>query len=210
MLPCDCKYLIRVSTLHSDDRYAGVVYVTSGHDTEIRLTLEAMVDLVNALADARGGEPVDTRALLHEHGFTRATNASAASVRRVESQMNHMLDTLTTLPTADPDTMVKWINGQLARLHITPSLTDHDGAGLHIHWTPASAAFDDQVVADILMALAQEICDHGTERFGTCAATDCDHLFYDATRNGSRRFCSDPRCASRTHTADHRARQRSS
>ena len=36
----------------------------------------------------------------------------------------------------------------------------------------------------------------------------CDHLFYDATRNGSRRFCSDPRCASRTHTADHRARQR--
>jgi len=184
------------------------VYVTSGHDTEIRLTLEAMVDLVNALTDARDGEPVDTRTLLHEHGFTRAMNASAASVRRVESQMNHMLDTLAALPAADPDTTVKWINGQLAQLHITPSLTAHDGAGLHIHWTPASAAFDEQVVADILMGLAQEICDHGTERFGMCAAIDCNHLFYDATRNGSRRFCSDPRCASRTHTADHRARRR--
>ena len=84
----------------------------------------------------------------------------------------------------------------------------HDGAPLHIHWTPSTATFDDQVIADILMALAQEVCDHGTTRFGRCAATDCDHLYYDATRNGSRRFCSDPRCASRTHTADHRARRR--
>ncbi|MEO6571207.1 MAG: CGNR zinc finger domain-containing protein [Ilumatobacteraceae bacterium] len=31
-------------------------------------------------------------------------------------------------------------------------------------------------------------------------------MFYDATKNRSRRFCSDPRCASRTHTAAHRAR----
>jgi len=189
-------------------RYADVVYVTSGHDTEIRLTLEAMVDLVNALTDARDGDAADVRGLLHEHGFTRANGASAASLRRVESQISAMLDTLTALATTDPDPT--WINGELAERHITPSLTAHDGAGLHIHWTPTSATFDEQVVADILMALAQEICDHGTERFGTCAAVNCDHLFYDATRNGSRRFCSDPRCASRTHTADHRARRRSS
>ena len=186
------------------------MYVTSGHDTEIRLTLEAMVDLVNALTDARGGDAADVRGVLHEHGFTRASGASAASIRRVESQMSPMLDTLAALATAGADPMVTWINRELAERHITPSLTSHDGAGLHIHWTPPSATFDEQVVADILMALAQEICDHGTDRFGTCAAVDCDHLFYDATRNGSRRFCSDPRCASRTHTADHRARRRSS
>ena len=186
------------------------MYVTSGHDTEIRLTLEAMVELVNALSDAQRGDAADVRGVLHEHGFTRAQGASAASIRRVESQMSHMIDTLAALATAAPDPTARWISAQLAILHITPSLTAHDGAGLHIHWTPITAAFDEQVIADILMALAQEICDHGTERFGTCAAVDCDHLFYDATRNGSRRFCSDPRCASRTHTADHRARRRSS
>ena len=186
------------------------MYVTSGHDTEIRLTLEAMVELVNALSDAQRGDAADVRGVLHEHGFTRAQGASAASIRRVESQMSHMIDTLAALATAAPDPTARWISAQLAILHITPSLTAHDGAGLHIHWTPITAAFDEQVIADILMALAQEICDHGTERFGTCAAGDCDHLFYDATRNGSRRFCSDPRCASRTHTADHRARRRSS
>ncbi|HYN32206.1 MAG TPA: CGNR zinc finger domain-containing protein [Ilumatobacteraceae bacterium] len=185
------------------------MYVTSGHDTEIRLTLEAMVDLVNALTDAQRGDTADVRDLLHAHGFTRARGASAASIRRVESQLTHMLGTLMALATADRAPTATWINGELAERHITPSLTAHDGAGLHIHWTPTSAAFDEQVVADILMALAQEICDHGTDRFGTCAAVDCDRLFYDATRNGSRRFCSNPRCASRTHTADHRARQRS-
>ena len=185
------------------------MYVTSGHDTEIRLTLEAMVDLANALADAgAAGGAADVRGLLSDHGFTRAGAASAASIGRVESRVGAMVPTLHSLPTAAPQPTVTWINGQLADLHITPSVTDHDGAGLHIHWTPAAARFDEQVVADILMALAQEICDHGTDRFGTCAAADCDHLFYDATRNGSRRFCSDPRCASRTHTADHRARQR--
>lgn len=187
------------------------MYVTSGHDTEIRLTLEAMVDLVNALADDRdGGEPADVRRILHDHGFTRAEGASAASVGRIESRIGALLETLRSLAAASAEATVDWVNDELADLHITPSVTAHDGAGLHIHWTPSAATFDEQVMADILMALAQEVCDHGTSRFGTCAARDCEHLFYDVTRNGSRRFCADPRCASRTHTAEHRSRQRTS
>ena len=191
--------------------YARIVYVTSGHDTEIRLTIEALVDLVNALADAAADPdigPVDVRTLLHDHRFSRAAGASAAAIDRVEERAGSMVDTLLALPDADPEPTVAWINSQLSAIHITPSLTDHDGADLHIHWTPASATFDDQVIADFLMALSQEVCDHGTTRFGTCAASDCAHLFYDVTRNGSRKFCADPRCASRTHTADHRRRQR--
>jgi predicted RNA-binding Zn ribbon-like protein len=187
------------------------VYVTSGHDTEIRLTIEALVDLVNALADAATDPQsarVDVRSLLHDHRFSRAARAAAAAIDRVEERVGSMVDTLLGLPEADRGPTVAWINSQLSAIHITPSLTDHDGAELHIHWTPASATFDDQVVADFLMALSQEVCDHGTSRFGTCAANDCERLFYDVTRNGSRKFCADPRCASRTHTADHRKRQR--
>jgi predicted RNA-binding Zn ribbon-like protein len=188
-----------------------VVYVTSGHGTEVRLTIEALVDLTNALADAAAdpnSAPVDVRTLLDEHRFSRAAGASKAAIERVERRVSAMVDTMLGLPGTQPEPTISWINAQLSRIHITPSLTDHDGADLHIHWTPTSATFDDQVVADFLMALAQELCDHGTSRFGTCAASDCRHLFYDVTRNGSRRFCADPRCASRTHTADHRARRR--
>jgi len=122
--------------------------------------------------------------------------------------MRSLMSDFMSLPGADADDTTAWVNHELAQIEIVPSLTVHDDAPLHIHWTPSSAAFDDQVIADVLMAVAQEVCDHGTSRFGACAATDCAHLFYDSTRNGSRRFCSDPRCASRTHTADHRARQK--
>ena len=187
------------------------MYVTSGHATEIRLTLEALVALVNALADASsdpGAAAVDVRGLLHDHRFSRASSASAASIDRVEERVGSLVASFLQLPDIAPEPAAAWINTQLSAIHITPLLTDHDGADLHIHWTPASATFDDQVIADFLMALAQDVCDHGTARFGRCAATDCDHLFYDATRNSSRRFCADPRCASRTHTADHRKRQR--
>ena len=176
----------------------------SSHDREIQLTLEATVDLANGLAD---GE-VDARGLLAEHGFSRAPGASAASVSRVERRVAELVPLLTSLPSADPDEVVDTVNGLLTTLPIVPSMVDHDGVGLHMHWTPSTATFDDQVIADILMAIGFEVCEHGTTRFGLCAASDCEHLFYDGTRNGSRRFCNDRRCASRTHTAEHRARQR--
>ena len=191
-----------------DRRYARVVYVTSGHDTEIRLTLEATADAVNGLLDARSGQPIDLRGLLDDHGFTRAAGASAASIDRLERRLDGLADSLAQLPGAEAPMVSAWVNEQLDAIELQPSVTDHDGSGLHIHWTTTTATFDDQIMADVLMAVAQEVCDHGTDRFGTCAADDCEHLFYDATRNGSRRFCSDPRCASRTHTADHRRRQR--
>ncbi len=181
------------------------MYVRADHDADIRLTLEAVVDLTNALDEA----DVDVRAMLHRHDFSRAADASAASVRRVEQRLRALLADLRSLPAAEVADAVGWVNRELASVSIAPSLTAHDGASLHLHWTPTGATFDDQVVADVLMALAQELADGGTRRFGRCAAADCERLFYDATRNRSRRFCSDPRCASRTHTADHRARQRS-
>jgi hypothetical protein len=184
------------------------VYVTSGHETEIRLTLEATVDLVNSLTDPTDASAMDTRELLDKHGFTRAPGAPATEVTRVDHRMGALLDRFNSLPDTPVDETVDWVNDEIAGLSIAPSAVTHDGAPLHIHWTPTSASFDDQVMADILMALAQELCDHGAKRFGRCAASDCDHIYYDATRNGSRRFCSNPRCASRTHTADHRARQR--
>lgn len=180
--------------------------VTSRQGREIQLTLEAAVDAVNHLVDGAG--PDEIRELLRRHGFTRAPSASATSVRRAADRLRHLAPLFGSLPTADVDEASKVVNSELAGLSIVPWLTDHDGAELHIHWTPAGAPFDDQVVADVLMALAHELCEHGITRFGRCDAADCDHLFYDATRNRSRRFCADPRCASRTHTADHRARQR--
>ena len=181
------------------------VYVASVTESEQRATLDAMVDLHNALSDDPSFDP---RPLLTDVGFSRAPDASAASMHRVAQRMSALSTFLDELPNLATDDAAARVTEELTELPITPSIVDHGGLGPHIHWTPSTARFDDQMMADVMMALAQEICDNGTIRFGTCAATDCSHLFYDSTRNRSKRFCSDPRCASRTHTADHRARQR--
>lgn len=182
--------------------------VTPGHhDAEIRLTVEAMVDLVNALHDAEVGA-IDVREILVRHGFTRAPTADEAEVDRLEGRLRELLADLRSLPDAGVDEAAAWINGALRAVPVEPWLIEHDGAPLHIHWTRSESSFDDQILGDIVMALAQELVDHGTARFGRCGADDCDHLFHDTTRNHSRRFCADPRCASRTHTATHRARRR--
>lgn len=200
----------KVLTLFSSIRnpvnsYACPMYVASVTD-EHRLTLDAMVDLHNALRDDASA---DLRPLLTDAGFSRAPDASVASMSRVTQQMAALADFFDGLPDIDTDEAATRVTEELTELAITPSIVDHGGVGPHIHWTPATARFDDQILADIFMALAHELCDNGTIRFGVCAADDCTHLFYDSTRNRSKRFCSDPRCASRTHTADHRKRKRS-
>jgi len=182
------------------------MYVASVTESEHRITIDAMVDLHNALADDPAFDP---RGLLSDVGFSRAPDASAASMHRLAQRMTTLAPFLADLPDLDTDEAAALVTEELTELPITPSIVDHGGSGPHIHWTPPTARFDDQVMADVMMALAHEICDNGTIRFGTCAASDCARLFYDATRNRSKKFCSDPRCASRTHTADHRRRQAS-
>lgn len=177
------------------------------HDAEVRLTVDAAIELANLLHDEPHGT-ADVRSVLVRQGFTRAPSAPAAAVRRLEDRLRERLDQLRSLPDTDVDRAARWVNEALRSIPVEPWLVEHDGAPLHIHWTRSNASFDDQVVGDILMALAQELVDHGTTRFGRCGADDCDHLFYDTTRNHSRRFCTDQRCASRTHTATHRARRR--
>ena len=201
------------------------MYVTSGNHTEQILTLEALVLVANALIDHRDAhesddvtqtaaqatdQQLDLRTVLDEAGFARASIAPEAAMRRTAQRFGDLLQRIESLPDVDVDEAILWTNAELTELMIRPSLSSHDGSELHIHWTPPSATFDDQVMADFLMALANELCDNGTKRFGRCAADDCQRLFYDSSRNGSRRFCSDARCASRTHTADHRKRKQES
>ena len=184
------------------------MHVSSVTQSEIRITLEVTFDMANDL----GGDVAPTndaiRARLIDTGFTGAEDASEAALDRTIARLRDMLPLLRDVHGLSATAAAARIKRLLDELPISPSIVEHDDISAHMHWTPSTARFDDQVMSDILMALTQEVCEHGTTRFGRCAADGCDALFFDATRNHSRRFCSDPRCASRTHTADHRARIR--
>ncbi len=170
-----------------------------------------MVEVVNRVTGTKQAPAGidELREILTDKGFSRAPDASAASLQRLKGRLVDMNPLVASLPRLELAEASRLVNEQLTELDIAPSIADHDGVGPHIHWTPATARFDDQVAADLLMALAQELCDDGTSRFGVCDAEGCEDIFYDGTRNRSKRFCTDSRCSSRTHTAEHRARMRS-
>ena len=182
-------------------------------DDEIRLTVDAAVELANVvhgepLPDLEPLQPLERlRAVLVDFEFLRARTAADAELGAFADRMVSIGRLISSLPDSDLADAVERINAQLEAAAIAPSLSAHDGFALHIHWTGPSTPFAHQVAVDLLMALAQTLCDHGTDRFGRCAADDCDRIFHDTTKNRSRRFCADPRCASRTHTAAHRARR---
>ncbi len=187
--------------------------VASVTQSDARLTLETAVALLNGMAPSSNGDDetaFDVRQTLIDAGFTRAPKASAASIARLGPRVDDLRPVFEALPGCPVDDAALAVNEQLAELAIVPAVVRHDGVEPHLHWSSSAATFDDQVVADILMALAIELCEDGTERFGRCAAVDCERLFFDGTRNRSRRFCDDKRCATKTHVADHRARRRRS
>ena len=176
-------------------------------DEEIRVSVDALMEVGNVVADAGPDLPARLRAVLVGHDFLRAATATDAEMQAFADRSPALARLVDTLPDADLAATVARVNALLDSNAIAPSLSAHDGFALHIHWTPARTPFAHGVTVDLLMALAQTLCDHGLDRFGRCAAGDCAHVFYDSTKNRSRRFCSDPRCASRTHTAAHRARR---
>lgn len=181
-------------------------------EAEVRLTVDAATELANVVA----GEPLpdvdqldrlaQLREVLADHDFLRAREASEAELSAFADRMLSIARLVRSLPGASLPAAVAAVNAELEAAAIAPSLSAHDGFPLHIHWTAPRTPFAHQVVVDLLMAVTQTLCDDGTGRFGRCAADDCERVFYDATKNRSRRFCTDPRCASRTHTAAHRAR----
>lgn len=181
-------------------------------EAEVRSTVDAATEVANVIAGEPlpDHEPLDRleqlRAVLVGHDFQRAQGATTAELSAFADRVLPTARLVRSLPGSDLADAVAALNGELDAAAIAPSVSAHDGFPLHIHWTAPSTPFAHQVVVDLLMALARTLCDHGTERFGRCAADDCTRVFYDATKNRSRRFCADPRCASRTHTAAHRAR----
>ena len=100
------------------------------------------------------------------------------------------------------------LNDLLASHPVTPMISDHDPAQLHMHVTNRASSVAELLVAESLMGLANLVCDLGATRLGICTEARCDHVFVDTSPNQSRRYCSD-RCSSRANVAAYRARQKS-
>ncbi|MFD6053907.1 CGNR zinc finger domain-containing protein [Agromyces sp. NPDC060279] len=69
-----------------------------------------------------------------------------------------------------------------------------------------------QLVGQALSTIARDAVDllgaANAERIRVCAGDDCDIVFLDTSRAGSRRWCSMQRCGNRAKVRAHRARKR--
>ena len=106
---------------------------------------------------------------------------------------------------ADPDAGAALVNDLLARYQPMPYLDQHDGEPWHLHFHGPPAADRSGWGAGISVGLAQVLGSEYADRLGVCQARECDRVYVDVSKNGTRRFCSTS-CQNRTKAAAHRAR----
>jgi hypothetical protein len=163
---------------------------------------ERAASLVNAeLPDEEAlTEHLADRSWLH-------TSVAAADVASLQAFQAELRPVFEASDVDDVPLVVGSLNDLLASHPVTPMISDHDPANLHMHVTNRASSVAELLIAESLMGLANLVCDLGATRLGICSEPRCDNVFVDTSPNQSRRYCSD-RCSSRANVAAFRARQK--
>ncbi|MGY1651122.1 CGNR zinc finger domain-containing protein [Geodermatophilus sp. SYSU D01119] len=172
------------------------------HDTEVALAAAAA--LVNTSADGteRLPDPPALAAFLDEWQFTGSRAGDDAELAAV-----HRLRTvLAGTWTAGEDDVVDVVNRLLREGHALPQLVRHDGWPYHLHATEPTATVADRMGVEAALAIADVVRSGALDRLRRCAASGCDDVLVDLTKNAGRRFCGTA-CANRSHAAAYRARR---
>lgn len=107
------------------------------------------------------------------------------------------------------DPACKHANAMLEQSRAVPVLSRHDGEPWHLHFHAVDAPFARAWAAAMVTALAVVLGNGFGERLGVCSAANCDRVYVDTSRNGTRRFCSTT-CQNRVKTAAFRERRATS
>ena len=106
----------------------------------------------------------------------------------------------------DVDAAARRVNELIAATGAHPWLDRHDGEPWHLHFHGAQDSLVTGWAAGCATGLAVVLGSDLHGRIGVCTAPHCDRVYVDASRNGTRRFCSTS-CQNRVKTAAFRARQ---
>ncbi len=171
------------------------------------IDLEFLVELVNTVPGAtKSGTdelatPADLTAMLTKWRFSGRLDRDQRELEDVHGTRNRFR----RLWDLDDHELVTEINAMLAEAHAFPQLLRHDGHDWHFHGTPDDAPLAERMRVEAALAIADLVRAGTTDRMRPCDAFDCDGLFIDLSRNGSRRFCS-IRCGNRMNMVAFRER----
>lgn len=160
-------------------------------------TAGSSVDALSSLADLKAFlEP-------YRHMWEGVARPPKAAELEPIRQLRQALRQVIESP--DESTAAKQLNRILAEHDAQPRLSVHSGEA-HFHFEPLGSDIASWLGATTAMGLASVMVEHGIERFGTCAASDCDDVYVDASRNRSRRHCSST-CSTREAVSAYRRRR---
>jgi predicted RNA-binding Zn ribbon-like protein len=176
------------------------------HDTE--LTLRAACGLVNT--DRIDGEQLrgqsDLDAYLDGYGWTGRRDRDdneVAEVHRLRERLGHIWAVAD-----DEDRTVGAINALLSDTRAAPWLTRHaEMPDWHLHLASIHDPLAQRMGAEMAMALADLVRAGELRRLKICAASDCEAVLIDLSRNRSRLFCDTGNCGNRQHVAAYRERR---
>lgn len=98
------------------------------------------------------------------------------------------------------------LNDVMTASNATPNLHGEHGGPLVFAFHVAGQPTGESSVADMAASIALIIGSGREGRLRQCGASACDQVFYDTTRNASRRFC-ELSCQNRAKAVAYRARQ---
>ncbi|CAN5192424.1 CGNR zinc finger domain-containing protein [soil metagenome] len=165
------------------------------------------VELAVALANTEYDDPAGLTAFLDTH---RDWFAGRSRLRLSPAERATVADLgrrVRAVVAADTDErVIDRLNALLGLANVQPRMTNHDGS-LHVHYSSDRASVLEQLSTTVAVGMALLVSRYGWQRLGICAATDCQGVYVDTSRNNSLRYCSDT-CASRATVAAYRARRR--
>jgi len=131
-----------------------------------------------------------------------ATEPEAAEFVQIADQLRIVFESVAV---SDLDGAARRVNQLLLVTGARPALERHDGEPWHVHFHSRDDDFADGWAGPFATALATVLGSEYADRLGVCSAPECDRVYVDVSRNGTRRFCSTA-CQNRVKAAAHRAR----
>jgi len=135
-------------------------------------------------------------------GTTNVPPQEAEELRAMAAELRVVFEAVTR---DDMDGAASQVNKLLAWTGARPSLSRHDGEEWHLHFRGADDGLAHGWSAGCATGLAIVLGTNDRGRLGVCTAPRCDRVYVDASRNGTRRFCSTT-CQNRVKTAAFRSR----
>jgi predicted RNA-binding Zn ribbon-like protein len=173
--------------------------------------VDIAVDLVNTLAIERAfGRPLAASdaapAVRQLLGCDRTwPPLRDGDLRGLTALAQRLREVVGCLDVGDLDGAARQLNDLLATHPAHPHLAKDEGQW-RLHHHPVDADLVPMATAICAEAIARLVGAGAARRLATCGSDDCDRVFLDGSKNGSRRFCSTT-CQNRVKAAAYRRRQ---